>query len=100
MELRDFGYSCGRAPNLLCLAVAVLVTMSGGTSAHASAAAAISSMDWDRRLSSALTIFGHRELRPWQQSVLMAWRDRQDVLVLSGTGVYACVRVCVLVQTV
>jgi ATP-dependent DNA helicase RecQ len=38
------------------------------------------------QMRRALDKLGHRALHPWQQSVLHAWRDGKDVLVLSGTG--------------
>ena len=41
---------------------------------------------WDRQLRRALDTLGHRSLHPWQASVLAAWRECKDVLVLSGTG--------------
>jgi len=42
--------------------------------------------DWDGQLARALTRLGLLELHPWQREVLGAWRERQDCLVLSGTG--------------
>lgn len=42
--------------------------------------------DWDGQLARALARVGLPSLHPWQREVLGAWRERQDCLVLSGTG--------------
>lgn len=41
---------------------------------------------WDQQLRKALDRLGHRSLHPWQIPVLTAWREKKDVIVLSGTG--------------
>ena len=41
---------------------------------------------WDMHLRSSINLLGLKELHPWQHTVLMAWRQKKDVLVLSGTG--------------
>ena len=45
-----------------------------------------SDVEWERRLARSLAKFGVRTLHPWQKSVVLAWREKKDVLVLSGTG--------------
>jgi len=80
---------------VLLIIAAVLVTTSAGASPDCFA---MSSADWDSRLARGLAKFGHHALRPWQHSVLMAWRDHKDVLVLSGTGVWRYVSVSISVS--
>ena len=42
--------------------------------------------DWEGKLARSLKRLGVQNLYPWQRSVLLAWRERLDCLVLSGTG--------------